>query len=169
MVSSVGIDFHGGCHRAVCLDDRAQPCESFSFQTSPEGLAIFEERVFRDGVSPTIVFEPAGLAWMVVAVYLRARHPNCQLVKAKMQKVAALRRYLRGPVKSDRIDALTLAKMPFIDPEELDENLSTPGQVARSTAPHAPAKKARAGRYPAQGQNRHYRGWISARRAADLG
>jgi len=43
------------------------------------------------------------------------------LVKAKMQKVAALRRYLRGPVKSDRIDALTLAKMPFIDPEQLEE------------------------------------------------
>jgi transposase len=38
-----------------------------------------------------------------------------------MQKVAALRRYLRGPVKSDRIDALTLAKMPFIDPEQLEE------------------------------------------------
>jgi transposase len=42
-------------------------------------------------------------------------------VKAKTQKVAALRRYLRGPVKSDHIDALTLAKMPFIDPEQLDE------------------------------------------------
>ena len=32
---------------------------------------------------------------------------------------AALQRYLRGPVKSDRLDALTLAKMPFIDPEKL--------------------------------------------------
>jgi transposase len=38
-----------------------------------------------------------------------------------MQKVAALRKYLKGPVKSDRIDALTLAKMPFIDPEQLEE------------------------------------------------
>ena len=57
----------------------------------------------------------------MVAVYLRSCHPDCQLVKAKTQKVAALRRYLRGPVKSDRIDALTLAKMPFIDPEQMDE------------------------------------------------
>jgi len=56
-----------------------------------------------------------------VAVYLRSRHPDCRLVKAKTQKVAALRRYLRGPVKSDRLDALTLAKMPFIDPEKLGE------------------------------------------------
>jgi hypothetical protein len=54
----------------------------------------------------------------MVAVYLRSRRPDCRLVKARTQKVAALRRYLRGPVKSDRLDALTLAKMPFIDPEQ---------------------------------------------------
>jgi hypothetical protein len=47
--------------------------------------------------------------------------PYCWLLKAKMQKVATLRRYLRGPVKSDRIDALTLAKMPFVDPEQMEE------------------------------------------------
>ena len=80
-----------------------------------------EEHVFRDGANPIIVLEPAGLPWLMVAVYLRSRHPDCQLVKAKTQKVAALRRYLRGPVKSDRIDALTLAKMPFIDSEQMDE------------------------------------------------
>jgi transposase len=43
--------------------------------------------------------------------------------------VAALRRYLRGPVKSDRIDAFTLAKMPFIDPERLDEVYLAPAQT----------------------------------------
>jgi transposase len=46
-----------------------------------------------------------------------------------MQKVAALRRYLRGPVKSDRVDALTLAKMPFIDPEHLDEVYLPPAEI----------------------------------------
>jgi transposase len=121
MIRSVGIDFHQGKHRVYCLDDSAQPCDSFSFQTTPNSLAMFEEHIFRDGANPVIVFEPAGLAWLVVAVYLRTRHPNARLVKAKMQKVAALRRYLRGPAKSDRIDALTLAKMPFIDPEKLDD------------------------------------------------
>ena len=117
MICSVGIDLHQGRHRARCLDDRAQPCDSFSFQTTPEGLATLEERVFRGGATPVIVLEPAGLPWLMVAVYLRSRHPDCRLVKARTQKVAALRRYLRGPVKSDRLDALTLAKMPFIDPE----------------------------------------------------
>ncbi len=121
MVRTVGIDFHQGRHRARCLDDRAQPCDGFSFETTPEGLATLEEHIFRDGSNPIVVLEPAGLPWLMVAVYLRARHPDCRLSKARMQKVAALRRYLRGPVKSDRIDALTLAKMPFIDPEQLDD------------------------------------------------
>ncbi|MFQ5988214.1 MAG: IS110 family transposase [Dehalococcoidia bacterium] len=129
MIHSVGIDFHRDQHRARCLDDRAQPCDSFSFQTTLEGLAKLEECVFRDGVNPIIVFEPAGLAWLVVAVYLRSRHPDCRLVKAKMQKIAALRRYLRGSAKSDRIDALTLAKMPFIDPEQLYEIYLPPAEV----------------------------------------
>ena len=129
MIYSVGIDFHRDQHRARCLDERAQPCDSFSFQTTPEGLAKLEERIFRNGANPIIVFEPAGLAWMVVAVYLRARHPDCQMVKAKMQKIAALRRYLRGSAKSDRIDALTLAKMPFIDPEQLYEIYLPPAKI----------------------------------------
>jgi transposase len=119
LVYSVGIDLHQGSHRARCLDERAQICDGFTFQTTPEGLAKLEERIFRDGANPVIVLEPAGLPWLTVAVYLRSQHPDCRLVKAKMQKVAALRRYLRGPVKSDRLDALTLAKMPFIDPEQL--------------------------------------------------
>ena len=119
MIYSVGIDLHQGSHRARCLDERAQICDGFTFQTTPEGLAKLEERIFQDGANPIIVLEPAGLPWLMVAVYLRSQRPDCQLVKAKMQKVAALRRYLRGPVKSDRLDALTLAKMPFIDPEQL--------------------------------------------------
>jgi len=52
MICSVGIDLHQGQHRARCLDDRAQPCDSFSFQTTPEGLSTLEERVFRDGANP---------------------------------------------------------------------------------------------------------------------
>ena len=129
MICSVGIDLHQGNHRARCLDERAQLCDGFTFQTTPEGLAELEEHIFRDGSNPMIVLEPAGLPWLMVAVYLRSSHPNCHLVKARMQKVAALRRYLRGPVKSDRLDALTLAKMPFIDPEKLIEIYLPPAEI----------------------------------------
>jgi len=129
MIYSVGIDLHKGQHRVHCLDEKAQPCDAFSFQTAPEGLAALEQRIFRDGSNPIVVFEPAGLTWLMVAAYLRSCHPECRVVRAKGQRVAALRRYLRGPVKSDRIDAFTLAKMPFIDPERLDEVYLAPAQT----------------------------------------
>ena len=72
MICSVGIDLHQGSHRARCLDDRAQLCDRFTFQTTPERLATLEERVFRDGANPIIVLEPAGLPWLMVAVYYEA-------------------------------------------------------------------------------------------------
>ena len=129
MVRSVGIDFHEGRHHVHCLDDRAQICDSFSFHTTPQGLANLEERIFRDGSNPIVVFDPSSIAWLVIAGYLRSCHPDCRLVKGKGQKVAALRKYLRGSAKSDRIDALTMAKMPFIDPGQLDEVYLSPVDV----------------------------------------
>ena len=83
MIKSVGIDFHQGKHVVRCLDERAQLCDSFSFQTTPEGLDTFEEHIFRDGSNPVIVFEPAGLTWFMMAICIRARHPDCRLVRAK--------------------------------------------------------------------------------------
>ena len=129
MIYSVGIDLHKGRHRVYCLDEKAQVCDAFSFYTTSEGLATLAQRIFRDGSNPIVVFEPAGLSWLMVAAYLKSQHPDCRLVKAKGQKVAALRRYLRSSAKSDRIDALTLAKMPFIDPERLDELYLAPAET----------------------------------------
>jgi len=130
MIKSVGIDLAGaGEHKVRCLDEEAQLCEGFGFVTSPEGLAKLEERVFRDGSNPVIVFEPTGLAWLVIAVYIRARHPDCRLVRTQARNVVALRKYLRRSAKSDRIDALTLAKMPFVDIERLNEVYLPPAKI----------------------------------------
>ncbi len=130
MIQSVGIDFgKTGPHKVRCLDERAQQCDGFIFHSTLEGLAKLEERIFQDGSNPVIVFEPTGLVWLPVVIYLRAHHPDCRLVRAKVQKVAALRKYLRGRSKSDRIDALTLAKMPFIDPEQLYEVYLRPPEL----------------------------------------
>jgi len=46
MIYSVGIDLHKGQHRVRCLDEKAQPCDAFSFQTAPEGLAALESSAF---------------------------------------------------------------------------------------------------------------------------
>jgi len=96
-------------------------CDGFSFETTTAGLEKLEERIFSDGSNPIIIFEPTGLAWLPVAVYLKARHPDSRLVRVQAQKVVALRKYLNRSSKSDKIDSLTLAKMPFIDPEKLEE------------------------------------------------
>jgi transposase len=108
LTRSVGIDLsRSSSHQVRCLDEQARPCYSFSFDSTLEDLEKFEERIFSDGAAPTVVFESTGLAWIPMAVYLRARHPECRLVKARLQKVAALRRYLRSHTKSDRVDGLT--------------------------------------------------------------
>jgi transposase len=130
MIHSVGIDLGGaGEHKVRCLDEKAQACDGFSFETSRTGLAKLEERVFSDGSNPVIVFEPTGLAWLLVALYLKSKHPDSRLVRVQAQKVVALRKYLNRSSKSDRIDSLTLAKMPFIDPEKLDDIYFPPAKL----------------------------------------
>ncbi len=65
MIYSVGIDLHKGQHRVHCLDEKAQPCDAFSFQTAPEGLAVLEQRIFRDGSKPIVEVE-GDLFWYIV-------------------------------------------------------------------------------------------------------
>lgn len=130
MIKSVGIDLAcAGEHKVRCLDEEAQPCDGFTFATSSEGFAKFEVRVFVKDANPIIVFEPTGLAWLQVAIYLKARHPGCRLVRVQARKVVALRKYLRRSSKSDKIDSLTLAKMPFIDVERLEEVYLPPAKI----------------------------------------
>jgi len=130
MIKSVGIDLAGnGEHKVRCLDEKAELYDGFNFETTPEGLEKLEERIFRDGANPIVVFEPTGLAWVAVAVYLRARHPDCRLVRTQSRNVAALRKYLRRSSKSDKIDAITLAKMPFVDAERLNEVYLPPAKI----------------------------------------
>lgn len=130
MIKSVGIDLAvSGEHKVRCLDERAQACDGFSFQTTPDGLRKLEGRIFGDGSNPVVIFEPTGLAWLVMAVYLKARHPGCRLVRVQGRKVVALRKYLHRSSKSDKIDALTLAKMSFIDSDRLEEVYLPPEKI----------------------------------------
>jgi transposase len=121
IVRSVGIDLSiTGMHRAEAIDEKGNRCGHVKFRTTPEGLALLSGLCFRDGSAPIIVLEPTGLAWLPMVSFLKANCPQATMVRAKQQKVAALRRVLREHAKSDRIDALTLARLPLVDPEHLE-------------------------------------------------
>lgn len=120
---SIGIDLSiNGAHDCTILDATGQLVQRFTFDSSFAGLHKLEQHLC--GTDPShgasvVVMEPTGLAWFLPCLYLRARHPQVKVVRIKTSKVAALRRYLKRDAKSDRLDALTLAKMPLVDPEEL--------------------------------------------------
>ena len=93
MIKSVGIDLAStGEHKVRCLDENAQMCDGFGFESTTAGFEKLDERIFSGGSNPIIVFEPTGLAWLLVAVYLKARHPDSRLVRVQAQKVVALRK-----------------------------------------------------------------------------
>ncbi|HZA24292.1 MAG TPA: IS110 family transposase [Dehalococcoidia bacterium] len=119
-VRSVGIDLSlQSSHRAEALDESGQQCGHLSFRTTPQGLEALAQLCTQSGDRLTVVMEPTGLAWLPIALFLRASFPQAVLVRAKEQKVVGLRRFLGGSAKSDRLDAITLAKLPLLDPEHL--------------------------------------------------
>jgi transposase len=120
---SIGIDLSiNGAHDCTVLDATGQLVQRFTFDSSSTGLQKLEQQIRALDPShgaPTVVMEPTGLAWFLPCLSLRARHPDVKIVRIKTSKVAALRRYLQQDAKSDRLDSLTLAKMPLVDPEKL--------------------------------------------------
>ena len=120
---SIGIDLSiNGTHDCTVLDATGQLVQRFTFDSSSVGLQKLEQHICSidsPRCAPVVVMEPTGLAWFLPCLYLRAQHPNVKVVRIKTSKVAALRRYLKQDAKSDRLDSLTLAKMPLVDPEKL--------------------------------------------------
>jgi transposase len=120
---SIGIDLSiNGVHDCTVLDATGQLTQRFTFGSSSAGLQKLEQQIRAIDSShgaPVVVMEPTGLAWFLPCLYLRAQYPDVKVVRIKTSKVAALRRYLKQDAKSDRLDSLTLAKMPLVDPEKL--------------------------------------------------
>ena len=120
---SIGIDLSiNGAHDCTVLDATGQLVQRFTFDSSSAGLQQLEQRIRAIDPShgaPVVVMEPTGLAWFLPCLYLYAQLPDVRVVRIKTSKVAALRRYLKQDAKSDRLDSLTLAKIPLVDPEKL--------------------------------------------------
>lgn len=69
------------------------------------------------GTRLEVVIEPTGPAWRPVAIYFAAR--GHLVYRVSSAKAADLRRFLSRHAKSNGIDALTLAKLPIVDPQGL--------------------------------------------------
>ena len=84
-----------------------------------------------------VVIEPAGPAWLPVAVFFTAR--GHQVFRVSSQKAADLRRFLSRHAKSNSIDADTLARLPLVDPRGLAPlvlpaaDRAAPGRRVRAT------------------------------------
>ena len=92
-----------------------------------ESLAAVEAAALAgcpEGTRLEVVIEPAGPAWLPIAVFFTAR--GHQVFRVSSQKAADLRRFLSRHAKSNSIDADTLARLPLFDPAGL-RPLELPG------------------------------------------
>jgi transposase len=89
-----------------------------------------------EGTRLAVVFEPAGPAWMPIAVFFAGRGHD--VYRVSWAKAADLRKFLHRHAKSNGIDAETLARMPIADPRGLQQ-LELPGPDAA-----APGRRVRA-------------------------
>jgi transposase len=100
-----------------------------------------------DGTRLEVVIEPAGPAWLPVAVFFTAR--GHQVFRVSSQKAADLRRFLSRHAKSNGIDADTLARLPLSGPAglaplvlpgagraALDRRVRATGRLTRQAAEH---------------------------------
>lgn len=122
MWRSIGIDLGiKTTHEVVALDPGEQePRVRFRCGHSYEDLDELLERVqvgLGPGVKLRFVMEPTDTAWVPVASFLQAKGHDVYLVKSEMVKDQ--RRVLKKHAKTDQIDAVTLAKIPWILPETL--------------------------------------------------
>ena len=92
-----------------------------------ESLATVEAAALAgcpEGTRLEVVIEPAGPAWLPVAVFFSAR--GHRVFRVSSQKAADLRRFLSRHAKSNSIDADTLARLPLTGPAGL-RPLELPG------------------------------------------
>jgi transposase len=127
----VGIDLGIASRHSVRVleADGRLVCRSSCVPTT-ESLTLMEETALAgaaEGTRLAVVFEPTGPAWLPIAVFFARRGHDVYRVSSA--KAADLRRFLRRHVKSNGIDAETLARMPLADPGGL-QKLELPGADA---------------------------------------
>lgn len=107
-------------HEAAVFDPerRQHVGKPFKFDQTQEGFQYMLSRVTPEGVQAhELVFcmEPTSMAWLPLSVFLIAK--GYRVYRVTPQKTSDLRKFFKKHGKSNSIDAKTLAKLPFVDPE----------------------------------------------------
>jgi transposase len=111
----VGIDLALVGKHEACFE-RGGKTKTFRFSNLPAEIERFVEWAKSSGEAISgFVMEPTGAAWIPLARFLIASEYPVFLVKS--DKVQDLRMFYRKHAKSDRIDALTLARIPEVNPD----------------------------------------------------
>jgi transposase len=109
-------------HTAVVLDETGTQLAKRKAEPTLASFEALEASALvgtGEGVRLEVVMEATGAAWLPVAVFFAERgHRVCRV---STQKASDLRRYFRRHHKTNRIDALTLARMAVIDDDGLRE------------------------------------------------
>lgn len=120
---TIGIDLAlEGNHSAIVCNQGAEVLNkrAFSFSSDLTDLehliaTYIPEHVDKKNVA--FIMEPTSNAWIIISSFFISRGYTVFVVKT--QKMFALRQYFKKHAKTDRIDAKTLAKMPFVDSDGL--------------------------------------------------
>lgn len=122
---TIGIDLAlEGKHAAVACNERGEVItpKAFKFTTNLQEIEKLITKFIPEGTDKkqvAITMEPTGNAWVNVSAFFVSRGYTVFVIKT--QKSHDLRKFFKKHAKTDPIDAQTLARMPFVDPQGLNQ------------------------------------------------
>ena len=122
---TIGIDLAlEGKHAAIACNERGVTfnAKAFKFTTDLQKMEKLITKFIPEEINKkqvAVVMEPTSNAWLIVSAFFKSRGFSVFVIKT--QKSHDLRRFFRKHAKTDPIDARTLARMPFVDPDGLNE------------------------------------------------
>ncbi len=122
VVLVIGLDLgRKSRHQAVVLDDMQREVFARQVTSSAEDLERLLRAVRRherDG-EIHVIMEATGMAWLVPVEFFKTA--GCRVYRVRADNAADFRRYLSKHTKTDEVDAASLARMRFIEPNALEE------------------------------------------------
>ena len=118
-------------HQAACADGEGRILWSgHRFRTSAADLEALWARLPSDASDVTVVMEPTRNAWVPLAAWFRRK--GATVVMVPSEQSADLREYYTKHTKTDRLDAVLLARLPLLHPDGLHPEVGNgPGDALK--------------------------------------